>query len=104
MNDLNAMCALGLQSGYSILRTCIVICSPLMLKSTGCLAPLAPMAIGGAASTLANSIFNIVIVVIYCETRESTNKDYCCCCCFCLKYVTNMIVGHCLVSLFKKYY
>ena len=54
---------------------------PLMLMSTGCLAPLAPMAIGGAASTLANSIFNVVIVVIHCKTRESTNKDYCCCCC-----------------------
>lgn len=50
----------------------------LMLMSTGCLAPLAPMAIQGAASTLANFIFNIVIVVIYCKTREKTNKDYCC--------------------------
>jgi len=45
-----------------------------MLMSTGCLAPLALMVIGGAASTLANSIFNIVIVVIYCKTRESMYK------------------------------
>ena len=61
----------------------VIYSAPLLLMSTGCLAPLALMAIAGAASTLANSIFNIVIVVIYCETRESTNKDYCCCC-FCL--------------------
>ena len=84
MNDLNAMCAaLGLQSGYSILRTCNLF-GPFNADVTGCLAPLAPLAIPGAASTLANSIFNIVIVVIYCKTMESKNKHHCCCCCFCL--------------------
>ena len=66
--------------GYNLAT---VFYGPLMLMSTGCLAPLFPMAILGAAITLANSIFNIVIVVIYCKTRESTNKHYCCCC-FCL--------------------
>ena len=64
----------------------VIYSVPLMLMSTGCLAPLlhSPMAIPGAASTLANSIFNIVIVVIYCKTMESTNKHHCCCYCFCL--------------------
>ena len=57
----------------------------LIPMSTGCLAPLAPMAsscpwLFQTASTLIFT-FNIFIVVIYVWARVSTNKD-CCRCCF----------------------
>ena len=49
-----------------------------MLKSTGYLAPLAPMVIPG--SQYSNFTFNMFIVVIYFWARVSTNKDWFCYC------------------------
>ena len=47
----------------------------LLLMSTGCLAPLAPMVIPGSHSSTLIFTFNIRIVVIYFWARVRTNKE-----------------------------
>ena len=81
MNDLNAMCALWLQSGYSILRTCNLF-GPFNADVSWVPGSTSPDGYSRLGQ-YSNFIFNIVIVVIYFKARESINKDYCCCC-FCL--------------------